>query len=196
MRDRPRVFPAARTRTARTPRPWVRSRVRAGLLARRSPFWPAFPALERQWRVQPKLTAYSCGGSAGIQPASLLATEPLGTRWNLDTTYGVFAASSVNTLSTETSQAVRAWAVLSVHRVTESTSATSTRHSHAPLHNTRLIHQGLTVVSGECATVGLAGGFTQGGGHSALSTSFGLGADQTLSFEVPIPSLTCSKRSS
>lgn len=44
--------------------------------------------------------------------------------------------------------------------------------------------KGLTVVSGECATVGLAGGFTQGGGHSALSTEFGLGADQTLSFEV------------
>ncbi|KAH7109428.1 FAD binding domain-containing protein [Dendryphion nanum] len=44
--------------------------------------------------------------------------------------------------------------------------------------------KGLTVVSGECATVGLAGGFTQGGGHSALSTSFGLGSDQTLSFEV------------
>jgi FAD/FMN-containing dehydrogenase len=44
--------------------------------------------------------------------------------------------------------------------------------------------QGLTVVSGECATVGLAGGFTQGGGHSTLSTQFGLAADQTLSFEV------------
>ncbi|CAI6331748.1 unnamed protein product [Periconia digitata] len=44
--------------------------------------------------------------------------------------------------------------------------------------------QGLTVVSGECATVGLAGGFTQAGGHSALSTQFGLAADQTLSFEV------------
>lgn len=44
--------------------------------------------------------------------------------------------------------------------------------------------QGLTVMSGECATVGLAGGFTQGGGHSILSTEFGLAADQTLSFEV------------
>lgn len=42
---------------------------------------------------------------------------------------------------------------------------------------------GLTIVSGECPTVGLAG-FTLGGGHSALSTSFGLGADQTLEFEV------------
>lgn len=42
----------------------------------------------------------------------------------------------------------------------------------------------LVVVTGECPTVGLAGGFIQGGGHSALSTSFGLGADQTLEFEV------------
>jgi len=44
--------------------------------------------------------------------------------------------------------------------------------------------RGLSVVSGECATVGLAGGFTSGGGHSALSTAFGLAADQTLSFHV------------
>lgn len=44
--------------------------------------------------------------------------------------------------------------------------------------------QGLTVVSGECATVGLAGGFTQGGGHSTLSTQFGLGADQVLAYDV------------
>lgn len=43
--------------------------------------------------------------------------------------------------------------------------------------------KGLTIVSGECPTVGLAG-FTLGGGHSALSSSFGLGADQTLEFEV------------
>ncbi|OBT81769.1 hypothetical protein VE02_09400 [Pseudogymnoascus sp. 03VT05] len=44
--------------------------------------------------------------------------------------------------------------------------------------------QGLVSIGGECPTVGIAGGYTQGGGHSALSTSFGLGADQTLSFEV------------
>ncbi|KAL4864586.1 hypothetical protein BDV12DRAFT_176023 [Aspergillus spectabilis] len=44
--------------------------------------------------------------------------------------------------------------------------------------------QGHVVVGGECPTVGLAGGYTQGGGHSALSTNFGLGADQTLAFEV------------
>ena len=44
--------------------------------------------------------------------------------------------------------------------------------------------QGLVVVGGECPTVGLAGGYTQGGGHSALSTSFGLAADNTLQFQV------------
>ncbi|TVY83258.1 FAD-linked oxidoreductase ZEB1 [Lachnellula suecica] len=44
--------------------------------------------------------------------------------------------------------------------------------------------EGQVVVGGECPTVGLAGGYTQGGGHSALSTNFGLAADQTLSFDV------------
>lgn len=43
---------------------------------------------------------------------------------------------------------------------------------------------GLVVVSGECPTVGIAGAYTQGGGHSGLSTTFGLAADNTLSFEV------------
>lgn len=43
---------------------------------------------------------------------------------------------------------------------------------------------GLTVTGGECPTVGLAGGYTQGGGHSALSSKFGLAADQTLEWEV------------
>jgi FAD/FMN-containing dehydrogenase len=42
---------------------------------------------------------------------------------------------------------------------------------------------GRVVVTGECPTVGLAG-FTMGAGHSALSTSFGMGADQVLSMEV------------
>lgn len=43
---------------------------------------------------------------------------------------------------------------------------------------------GLVVVSGECPTVGIAGGYTQSGGHSPLSTAFGLSADNTLEFEV------------
>ncbi|KAF2188422.1 FAD/FMN-containing dehydrogenase [Zopfia rhizophila CBS 207.26] len=44
--------------------------------------------------------------------------------------------------------------------------------------------EGLVVVTGTCPTVGAAGGYVQGGGHSAISTSFGLGADQTFEFEV------------
>jgi hypothetical protein len=44
--------------------------------------------------------------------------------------------------------------------------------------------EGLVIVGGECPTVGLAGGYTQGGGHSALSPNFGLAADQTLEFQV------------
>ena len=43
---------------------------------------------------------------------------------------------------------------------------------------------GLHVVGGECPTVGIAGGYTQGGGHSALSSRYGLGADQVLKWEV------------
>ncbi|KAI0179866.1 FAD-binding domain-containing protein [Hypoxylon sp. FL1284] len=46
---------------------------------------------------------------------------------------------------------------------------------------------GLVVLTGECPTVAPAGGYTQGGGHSALSTEFGLAADNTLSFEVVTP---------
>ncbi|KAJ5759085.1 hypothetical protein N7520_006241 [Penicillium odoratum] len=42
----------------------------------------------------------------------------------------------------------------------------------------------LQVVGGECPTVGLAGGYSQGGGHSALSSRYGLGADQVLKWEV------------
>lgn len=44
--------------------------------------------------------------------------------------------------------------------------------------------RGLRVVGGECPTVGLAGGYTQGGGHSLLSSTYGLAADQTLEWEV------------
>ncbi|KAL4908218.1 hypothetical protein BDW74DRAFT_147070 [Aspergillus multicolor] len=44
--------------------------------------------------------------------------------------------------------------------------------------------QGLEVVGGECPTVGIAGGYTQGGGHSALASAHGLAADQVLQWEV------------
>ena len=59
---------------------------------------------------------------------------------------------------------------------------------------------GYVAVTGECPTVGVAGGFSQGGGHSALSTAFGLGADQALEFEVvtaagTVVTASCSKNS-
>ncbi|KAK4622346.1 FAD-linked oxidoreductase ZEB1 [Fulvia fulva] len=38
--------------------------------------------------------------------------------------------------------------------------------------------ENLAVVGGECPTVGLVGGYTQGGGHSALGSKYGLAADQ------------------
>ena len=44
--------------------------------------------------------------------------------------------------------------------------------------------QGLVVVGGNCPTVGIAGGYTQGGGHGPLASKFGLGADQVLEWEV------------
>ncbi|KAF9262229.1 FAD-binding domain-containing protein [Marasmius fiardii PR-910] len=44
--------------------------------------------------------------------------------------------------------------------------------------------RGLVVVSGGCPTVSFAGGYIQGGGHSPLTSFYGLAADQTLEFEV------------
>lgn len=46
--------------------------------------------------------------------------------------------------------------------------------------------QGLLVVGGNCPTVGIAGGYTQGGGHGPLASKFGLAADQVLEWEVVI----------
>ncbi|KAI5309170.1 hypothetical protein KEM55_003886 [Ascosphaera atra] len=40
------------------------------------------------------------------------------------------------------------------------------------------------VVGGQCPTVGLAGGYTMGGGHSLLASTYGLAADQVLEWEV------------
>ena len=42
----------------------------------------------------------------------------------------------------------------------------------------------LVVIGGNCPTVGIAGGYTQGGGHSLISSKFGLAADQALEWEV------------
>lgn len=43
---------------------------------------------------------------------------------------------------------------------------------------------GVTVVGGEGQTVGVMGGYIAGGGHSPLSSVYGMAADQVLSFEV------------
>ncbi|KAI8629042.1 FAD/FMN-containing isoamyl alcohol oxidase MreA [Xylariaceae sp. FL1651] len=45
-------------------------------------------------------------------------------------------------------------------------------------------NNGLAVVSGNCPSVGPAGGYIQGGGHGPLSSKFGLAADSALEFEV------------
>ncbi|KAJ5222031.1 CAZyme family AA7 [Penicillium citrinum] len=45
-------------------------------------------------------------------------------------------------------------------------------------------HANLQIVGGECPTVGLAGGYSQGGGHSALASRYGLAADQILEWKV------------
>lgn len=42
----------------------------------------------------------------------------------------------------------------------------------------------LTAVTGDCPSVGFAGGYIQGGGHSHLASKYGMAADQTLEFEV------------
>ncbi|KAJ4371945.1 hypothetical protein N0V85_009078, partial [Neurospora sp. IMI 360204] len=47
--------------------------------------------------------------------------------------------------------------------------------------------QGLVLHGGNCESVGVVGGYTQGGGHSVLSSAIGLGADQVLEWEVVIP---------
>lgn len=46
---------------------------------------------------------------------------------------------------------------------------------------------GYRAVGGSCPSVGAGGGWTQGGGHGPLSAAYGLGADQTLEFDVVTP---------
>lgn len=43
---------------------------------------------------------------------------------------------------------------------------------------------GFRVVAGSCPTVGIAGGYTMGGGHSQLAGRYGLAADNVLEWEV------------
>ncbi|KAH7335064.1 FAD-binding domain-containing protein [Rhizoctonia solani] len=45
----------------------------------------------------------------------------------------------------------------------------------------------LTFIGGSSTTVGAAGGWVQGGGHSVLSNIYGLGADRVLQFKVVTP---------
>ncbi|ETS80728.1 hypothetical protein PFICI_08257 [Pestalotiopsis fici W106-1] len=44
--------------------------------------------------------------------------------------------------------------------------------------------KGRVVVGGDCATIGIMGGYIHGGGHSPLSSVYGTGSDQVLAFEV------------
>ncbi|RYP44074.1 hypothetical protein DL768_009433 [Monosporascus sp. mg162] len=44
--------------------------------------------------------------------------------------------------------------------------------------------QGLRVLGGTCPTVGIGGGYTSGGGHSLLSSKYGLSADNVLEWDV------------
>lgn len=46
---------------------------------------------------------------------------------------------------------------------------------------------GYRIVGGECPTVGIAGGYTTGGGHSILSSKYGMAADNVLEWEVVTP---------
>ncbi|KXX82174.1 6-hydroxy-D-nicotine oxidase [Madurella mycetomatis] len=43
---------------------------------------------------------------------------------------------------------------------------------------------GYRLVTGECPSIAVAGGYTQGGGHSMLNTAYGMAADQVLEWEV------------
>ncbi|KAF2119262.1 hypothetical protein BDV96DRAFT_596006 [Lophiotrema nucula] len=43
---------------------------------------------------------------------------------------------------------------------------------------------GYRMVGGSCPSVGLVGGYHQGGGHSSLTSTYGMGADQALEWEV------------
>ncbi|KAJ3054575.1 hypothetical protein HK097_001408, partial [Rhizophlyctis rosea] len=57
--------------------------------------------------------------------------------------------------------------------------------------------RGLMVVGGEGMTVGYAGGYIQGGGHSPLSSILGMGADHVLEFNIVTPNgrfVTANKR--
>jgi FAD/FMN-containing dehydrogenase len=43
---------------------------------------------------------------------------------------------------------------------------------------------GYRVVGGGCPSIGISGGYTQGGGHSLLSSTYGMSTDNVLEWEV------------
>lgn len=47
---------------------------------------------------------------------------------------------------------------------------------------------GYILATGNCDTIGIAGGYAQGGGHGQLTSRFGLAADQVLAWEVVLAS--------
>lgn len=49
---------------------------------------------------------------------------------------------------------------------------------------TRASQAGYRVVSGDCPTVGVAGGYSTGGGHGLLNGAYGLGSDNVLEWEL------------
>lgn len=54
----------------------------------------------------------------------------------------------------------------------------------------------VTAVGGECKGVGVTGGYIAGGGHSPVSSIYGLGSDQVLSIDVVLPNgrfVTCDE---
>jgi len=52
--------------------------------------------------------------------------------------------------------------------------------------------KGRTVVAGSCSTVGVAGGYIQGGGHSGLGVWKGLASDHAIEFEVVLADVSSS----
>ncbi|OAA39747.1 FAD-binding, type 2 [Metarhizium rileyi] len=50
-----------------------------------------------------------------------------------------------------------------------------------------LSQQGYRIITGTCPSVGLAGGFSSGGGHSLLASAYGMGSDAVLEWDVIKP---------
>jgi hypothetical protein len=55
---------------------------------------------------------------------------------------------------------------------------------HAGVALQYVSQQGYRLVTGECGTVGVAGGYSMGGGHSPLNSAYGMASDNVLEWEV------------